>query len=326
MQIDMNQITTYLNLGLIGLFVAFTAGVFFAILHGLRRGVWKSTHCLICLLSLIIIAFVTLDPLCKFVEAFDLSRFIHGSFFLQQVVDEETMTYYVPITSIKETATEFVKGFYTLYNVSASTASATNFAFAVTESLLKIILFIVDIILIMTLGKLFSFLSWVLIFRHFIPKVARKMVKIRWLGALETALTYVISVFLMFMPLTSLVNSINQSYQRNRPNSNNEMILNIGNFVDAYNDSLFAKILFNWTVDENGMTLDTKLFDTFTTGVSEDVSIGLVGELANYTNLVIIGAGGVVSTEEAQFTYDATQLLTKEIANSVFDVLAQSDL
>ena len=326
MQIDMNQITTYLNLGLIGLFVAFAAGVFFAILHGLRRGVWKSTHCLICLLSLIIIAFVTLDPLCKFVEAFDLSRFIHGSFFLQQVVDEETMTYYVPITSIKETATEFVKGFYTLYNVSASTASATNFAFAVTESLLKIILFIVDIILIMTLGKLFSFLSWVLIFRHFIPKVARKMVKIRWLGALETALTYVISVFLMFMPLTSLVNSINQSYQRNRPNSNNEMILNIGNFVDAYNDSLFAKILFNWTVDENGMTLDTKLFDTFTTGVSEDVSIGLVGELANYTNLVIIGAGGVVSTEEAQFTYDATQLLTKEIANSVFDVLAQSDL
>ena len=39
----MNQITTYLNLGLIGLFVAFAAGVFFAILHGLRRGVWTST-------------------------------------------------------------------------------------------------------------------------------------------------------------------------------------------------------------------------------------------------------------------------------------------
>ena len=326
MQFDISKITTYLNLGLIGLFVAFAVGVFFAILHGLRRGVWKSTHCLICMLSMIIIAFATLDPLCKFVENFNLSMFIHGSLFIQQVVDGETMTYYVPITSVKETATEFVKGFYTIYNVSATASSATNFAFAVTESLIKIVLFIVDIILIMTLGKLFSFLSWILVFKHFIPKLARKAVKIRWLGALETALTYVISVFLMFMPLTSLVNSINQSYQRNRPNSDNEMIINIGNFVNAYNDSLFAKILFNWTVDENGMTLDTKLFDTFTTGVSEDVSIGLVGELANFTNLIIIGAGGITSTEEAQFTYDATQLLTKEIADSVFDVLAKSDL
>lgn len=323
---DLGKITLYFNLGLIALFVSFALGVFFAILHGMRRGVWKSTYCLICLLTMIIIAFVTLDPLCKFAENFDISFFKTGSFYISRIVEGEKMTYYVPITSVKGTATEFLKGFYTIYNVSASASNATNFAFAIVESIIKLVLFLVDIILIMTLGRLFSFLSWIIAFKHFVPKLARKVVKVRWLGALETGLNYVISVFLLFMPLTSLVNSINQSYQRNRPNSDNEMIINIGNFVDAYNDSLFAKILFNWTVDEKGMTLDTKLLDTFTTGISEDVSIGLVGELANFTNLFIIGAAGITSTEEAQFTYDATQLISKEIVDSVFNVLAESDL
>ena len=328
MPFDINQITGYLNLALIGLFVLFIVSCAIAFLRGVRRGVWKSTHNMVCMFSLVVIAFVTLDPLCKFVENFDLSMFINGTVYISKVVDGQTLTYYIPITSVKETVTEFIKGFYTIYNVSATASSAANFAFALAESAIKIILFIVDIILIATLGNLFSFITWFAIFQHFIPRIARKAVKIRWLGGIETMVTFVVLTALFFSPLTSLVNSLNQSYQHNQALKNkNQTVLNIGNFVDAYNNSLFAKILFNWTYDPNtGMTIDTKLFSMLTTGVSEDVSISLVSELANVTNLIMVGASGITSSEEAQFTYDATQLLTQEIADSVFDVLANSSL
>ena len=326
MNFDFSKITDYFNIGLIVLFVIFIVGILIAALRGMRRGVWKSTHNMVFMLSLVIIAFVTLDPFCKFVENFDISIFYKGTLYLSRTVDGELLTYYVPITSVKETATEFVKGFYLMFNVSASARSATNFAFAIVESGLKIILFIVDIILIATLGNLLSFISWFLIFQHFIPKVARKTIKIRWLGAIETAVTFVVLTALFFTPFTSLVNSLNQSYQRNKTNSEEASIHYVGNFVDAYNDSLFAKILFNWTVDKDGMTFDTKLFSTFTTGISEDVSISLVSELANLTDLAIIGANGIVNSQEAQITYDATELLTKETIDSVFNVLTKSNL
>ena len=327
MKFDYSQITGYFNLALVLLFVLFVGGVVLAAFRGLRRGVWKSTHNMVCMLSLVVIAFVTLDPLCKFAESLDLSQWIHGSFYIQSSLgDGVKQTYYVPVTSIKETFVEIIKGIYLTYNVSASTASATNFAFALAESILKIVLFIVDMILIVTLGNLFSFITWYLIFQHFVPKIARKTVKLRWLGAIETAVTFVVLTALFFTPFTSLVNSLNQSYQRNKPKGENETIMNVGNFVDAYNDSLFAKILFNWTVDESGMTIDTRLFSSFTTGISEDVTISLVGELANLTNLIAIGAAGISSSQDGQFTYDPIGLISQEVIDGAFDVLINSDL
>ena len=327
MKFDYSTITAYFNLALVLLFVMFIGGVVIAALRGLRRGVWKSTHNMVFMLSLIIIAFVTLDPLCKFIESFDLSQWIKGSFYITSHPEEGiTQTYWVPVTSVKETAVEFVKGFYLTFNVSASTDSAINFAFALVESALKIILFIVDIILICTLGNLFSFLTWYLIFQHFVPKFARKTVKLRWLGAIETAVTFVVTTALFFTPFTSLVNSLNQSYQRNKPSGENQTIMNIGNFVDAYNDSLFAKILFNWTVDDSGMTIDTRLFSTFTTGISEDVSISLVSELANLTNLIVIGASGITSTDDNQISYNPIGLISQDVIDGAFDVLKKSSL
>ena len=327
MQFDVNQITAYFNIALVVLFILFIAGTLLAALRGLRRGVWKSTHNMVFMLTLIILAFVTLDPVCKFVENFDLSKFIHGSLFIKQTQDGvETMVYYIPVTSVKETASEFVKGMYYIFDISAEPSSLTNIAFAIAESAIKIVLFVVDIILIIIFGNIFSFITWYAISQHLVPKFVRRTVKVRWLGAIETAVTFVVTTALFFTPLTSFVNTLNQSYQKNKPNSDNEMVMNVGNFVDAYNNSLFAKILFNWSADENGMTFDTKFFSTFTTGVSEDVSISLLSELANMSNLLVIGVSGMSQTEAGEFTYDATQLLTKEIVDSAFSCLTKSNL
>lgn len=321
-----SQITMYFNIGLIVLFVVLVVGLALAALRGFRRGVWKSTHNMVFMLGLVFLAFFTLTALTELVGSFNLSQFISGSLYLSREIDGEIVTYYVPITSVKETLTEFIQGFYTLFNVHASARSAANFAIALSTSVLKIVLFIVEMLLIVIFGNLLSFITWFLIFRHFIPRIAQKIIKIRWLGMIETMVTFVVITFLFMTPLTSLVNSLNQSYQRNRPSSDDDTVLAIGNFVDAYNKSLFAQILFNWTVDDSGMTLDTRIFDKFTTGVSEDVTIGLVSELSNLTNLMIAAGTGIVSSEGSEFTYDPSALITKEVVDLAFDVLIESDL
>ncbi len=327
MPINVEQITAYFNIALVVIFIVFIGGTLLAALRGFRRGVWKSTHNMVFMLTLIIIAFVTLDPVCKFVENFDLSQFIQGSFYIRQIKEgTETMVYYVPVTNVKETAAEFVKGLYFIYDVSASSTSLTNFAFAIAESAIKIVLFIVDIILILIFGNLFSFITWYAIGQHLIPRFVRSTVKVRWLGAIETAVTFVVTTALFFTPLTSLANTINQTYQKNKPNSDSDVVRNVGNFVDAYNNSLFAKILFNWTADENGMTFDTKFFSTFTTGISEDVSISLLKEMSNASGILVNAIAGISQSESGQFAYDYTKLITKEIVDSTFSALTKSEL
>lgn len=324
--LSVDQVKSYFNIGLVVVFIVILLGVLLAALRGLRRGVWKSTHNMVFMLALVIIAFVTLDPLCKFVENFDISRFYTGTIRIVQIKEGAEMSYYVPITTVKETVGEFIRGLYLMFNINASSASATNFAFALAESLIKVVLFIVDMILISTFGNLFSFITWYAIAQHFVPRIARKVVKIRWLGAIETAFTYLVLTVLFMTPFTSIVNSINQSYQNNKPTSDSQMMMNVGNFVDAYNDSLFAKILFNWTVDKDGMTIDTKLFSTFTTGISEDVTVNIVNELGNLTNLAVIAANGITNDENNKVAFDGMRLVYKDVVDSVFDVLGKSNL
>ena len=323
---DLSKVVGYFNIALVVIFILLIVGVFLAAIRGLRRGVWKSTHNMVFMLSLIVIAFVTLDPVCKFVENFNITKFYQGTVVLSQVQEGTEVIYYVPISTVKETVVEFLRGIYLLFNVSASTSGATNFAFAIAESLIKILLFIIEMLLIVTIGNLFSLITWYAIFQHFVPNIARRVVKVRWLGALETATTFLVLTVLFFTPFTAIVNSINQSYQRNRPKSDNEIIMNIGNFVDAYNDSLFAKILFNWTVDENGMTIDTKLFSTFTTGISEDVTVNIMSELGNLADIAVIVSNALTSDDEGNVSFDAINLIYKDTVNSVFDVLGKSDL
>ena len=214
---DIAQITQYFNIGLLVLFLLIALGLFIAGLRGFCRGVWKSTHNMIFMLSLVLIAFFTLNVMIDFIGSFDISMFYKGTMCISREIDGSMVTYYVPITSVKETLTEIIKAFYTLYNVSASASNAADFALALTGSVLKVIVFVVEMILIVTLGNFFSFLTWYLIFQHFVPRVARKLVKLRWVGMIETAVTFLVVTFLFMTPFTSLVNSFNQSYQNRHP-------------------------------------------------------------------------------------------------------------
>ena len=115
-----SMITTYFNIGLIVLFISLVVGLVLAALRGFRRGVWKSTHNMCFMLGLVFLAFFTLTALTDLIGSFNLSQFLPGSFYLTREIDGNVVTYYVPVTSVKETLTEFIQGFYTLFNVHAS--------------------------------------------------------------------------------------------------------------------------------------------------------------------------------------------------------------
>ncbi|HHT67243.1 MAG TPA: hypothetical protein GX010_03350 [Erysipelotrichaceae bacterium] len=325
MDINTEQIMQYVEGGLLGLFLLILLTTLVSALIGFKKGIWKSTYRMLFMFSLVFIALLTLGPLTNFISSFDLSKFLTGEFYVSRVVEGETFTYYIPVTSVKETIGEIIKGLYVLFNVSVTEASATNFALAVVDSVLKIVVFIVDMVLIVTLGNLFCFIMWHIAFKRIVPKAARKIVKFRWVAAIEHAVTYFALAVLFFIPFTSILNSVNQAYQRNRPDNDNEIILTVGNFIDAYNNSLFAQVFFNWTVDDSGMTLDTRLFDSFTTGVSGDVAIGLVSEIANLTDLAMVVINGL-EIEGEEFNVEPTSFITKEVVNSVFDSLGKSQI
>ena len=321
----MTQIVQYLDIGFLVLFILLVVGLLLAAFRGFTRGVWKSTHNMVFMLSLIFIAFFTLNTMSDFIGSFQLSSFIKGSFTISREVDGAVKTYYVPVTTIKETLSEFIKGLYAVYDVSISASQVTDIAFALATSLLKVVVFIIDMVLILTLGNLFSFLSWYLIFRHFVPRVARKTVKLRWLGLIETVVTFVVVTALFFTPFTSLINSVNQSYQKNKDKASPEVAENVGSFIDAYNNSLFAKVLFNWTVDDSGMTFDTRLFDSWTTGVSGEYSVGIVSEIANIAN-TIATCSSAVTFDDSGMTFDATTLITQEVVDQAFETVMNSEL
>ena len=326
---SMGSIVGYVNIGLIVLFVLIIIGFLLSGLRGFIRGAWKSTHHMIFMLSLFTIAFVTLNPLTDFIGTFPLSAFVKGSLYLSREIEGEVVTYYVPITNVHDTLTEFLKGFYTLYNVSASPASAVDFALALAYSILKIALVLVDVLLIMFLGGPACELSWLLIFKNFIPRVARKKAKLRWIGLAETMVTFLMVTFMFLTPFTSIVNSINQTYQNSQLKQDideqDEMVQTIGSFVDAYNNSPFAKVFFNWTVDKNGMTYDTRLFNSLTTGVSGDYSIGVIKEIVSLTNAAATGTGAL-NFKDGEVIVDATTLISKEIVDSALDAIINSSL
>lgn len=316
------------NIGLVVLFVLLIICFIVAALRGFARGIWKSTHNMIFMLSLIVICFVTLDAFTNFVSQFPINLFLKGSFYITRESGGVTSTYYVEVTNLKETLNEYLKGLYLLYNVSVSEQSAASFALALTNSILKVAVVIIDMVLIVTLGNLLCLLSWVLVFRHLIPKVARKRIKVRWVGLVETLVTFTVVTFLFMTPFTAIVNSVNQAYKRNdvQNKADNEMVINIGNFVNAYDNSLFAKVFFNWSVDDKGMTYDAHLLDTFTTGISGDYTINIVREIVNIVDVLGASVGAVHDNEDGGVTIEIGALITEEIVNKGLDAVMNSSM
>ena len=150
MNLTLEQISQYVDQGFIALCVLLLSSVFVSALIGFKKGIWKATYRMIFMFSLILIAFLTLSTFTEFLGNLDISQFFKGELFITRKIGEDVYTYYIPLTSVRGTITETIRGFYVLYNVSTTDISATRFAIAIVDSVLKLIFFLLAIILIVT--------------------------------------------------------------------------------------------------------------------------------------------------------------------------------
>ena len=284
---------TAVDISITALFPILLVGLLLAALIGYKRGIWRVTYNVLMLAIFYLTAFLTLDPLIK--TLFNWNLGFTGYTFVIVKNSSTGAAYYAPVTTLYETVRSVVEGFYLLYNIDATPTMAVNFAFTITGSVLKLVIIIVDILLITLLGWLISLLLWHIAFKHLVPKIAMKVTRLKWVSMVINMVKFVVITFMFMSPFTAIVNSINQTYQRTKRESEipqNEVIQTIGGFLDSYNNSLFAKAFFNWSYNEKtGLTWDAKFVADVTTFSFNGNKISVPGEI----NSLLSSAGTILN-------------------------------
>ncbi len=316
------QINQILNYSLLGVFIAIIVFFAIALIIGLFKGVFSTTFKLFFILMLVIISFTTLDLIFDAVRKIDLTSL---NYYLNLINESTGEAISIRITTIEDTLANAIAGLMYLYNVSSGSSSEISaFAYGFAEMILKYAIVIVDMVLIATLGFFTAWILWHCCFKFLIPKLARKAVKIRWLAMLENGVAYVIVAALFLMPFTSLVNTINQSYQRYGKQSDDSVVSDIGSFIDTYNDSLLAKTFFNWTVDENGTTIDAQLLDSIISTTVGDVETSLIETISNISDIGASVMDAFSSSSNQIFDYGV--LLSEGTLKNIFTHLNDTKL
>jgi hypothetical protein len=254
-------------------------------LIGLIRGVWKSGFQLIFVGALVIVAFIASRSLTDLMADVNISALASNFGFtiptLNLTVGESTIV--LTVTSIRETGSSFMTQLFSTMGIDpASGTDTANLILAVVLVTIRYVVFIVLGFLITTIGELLASLLYFFPFRLIIPKSWRKKHKLRLVGGLLNAVKVALVSVMLMIPFSSILNTINQAFH-NPDNGvadgvDDATYNQIMSFIDAYNDSLFAQLLFNWSVDANGKTLDTVLMDYVTGEDVGDYMVTLSGE------------------------------------------------
>ena len=316
------DIAAIINLCLTGLFVLLILGLVLSIIIGLKRGVFKATYRLVFMLILIITAVITLEPIVNLVYRIPLDWL--GKTIIIENVAKGT-NYYVPVTNVHDTVYDFLEGYYVLFNTYGTTHAAAAFALSLTGSIIKVVVFIVEILLITILGPIFAWLLWIIAFKHVVPRLARKLIRIRWLAAIENAVKYCAVTMMFLSPLTSIVNIANQSL-KNSDKSENSLVADIQDYLNIYDSSIFAQTFFNWSVNDEGLTIDAQFLDSITTSTYEGGSSSLISEIKTITDIASNFTSTIINSESGSLGIDLTALMSTNVISGVFESLIDSDM
>jgi hypothetical protein len=196
------------NIVTIACWVAF--GLVIAVLvlsfvRGLFRG-WKyGTYRLIAFAVLITVALVTLRPMANFIGGLNFEN-------LNQTISFTMNSKQISakLTTLYETGKSIIAQVMTAAGASGSPEAIQNYALAMSQSLVMLLLLFVDGLLLSTLGQLFVLLLWHIAFKHIIPVEKRKIKKLRWVSMLEDGVIGLVVLAMMLFPFTAILNSVNQ--------------------------------------------------------------------------------------------------------------------
>lgn len=330
--VDVSSILSIVNLVLQIAFFAILGILVIAFFWGLLKGWRYAVYRLIMVAIWIAVMLFTLDPLCNFVGNFDLSSF--GIPAINVAIGDITVSANVttPYATIETLLTDLFKAMGT----SLDPISLSNYVVALANNIVKLALILVYGILLLTLINFLIWFSWHLIFKWITPRKIRKDKKRKNKGRLVNAFANVLVAFvsgaMVLFPLTSLVNTINKSALRPDEETMEKIRADGGTYatvvdaLDAYDSSIFAQGLFNWTYnEETGMTLDAALIDMLISSDYNGLSVSFMKELGSLASIASTALSTGVDLNGNQGEMIAT-LLTAKQTPEVLRLLTQNQL
>ena len=231
----LDNIISILDYTLLGLFIAFFVVLVLAFLRGLFRGWRYATYRLVFFTLFVVLAFLTARPLAQMVGTMDISSFGLPALNFSLNVDGTTINvsaaWTTPLDTIASVVDQILRGM----DIDMNPADLVNYSYSLALSLITIILLFADAILISIFGTLFIWIMWHLAFKRFIKKSKRKASykKGKLMGGLLNAVTCFVCLTLAIFPLTSIINGVNNGW--NKAKENSEVTLKtVDN--DFYND------------------------------------------------------------------------------------------
>lgn len=278
---DVEQISNIVNITCTALFASILVILVLCFLRGLLRGWKRGTYNLIFILILVSVALLTLNPIAKAIGTIDIS-FI-GS---PQTVTSGDITFTFEVTTLQPTIQDFFVQFFKASGYAASPKDIVSYSTALSYSVIKLVLILIDAILIFTLGLLFIFLMWHIVFKRFTPKDKRKKKSLRLVSAFEEVVVGGIALTMFLTPLTGLVNSMAYNADLDKKEADkNEYASLVYGVLESYKNSVFSNVFFSYAKQDGKQSLDTQLLNFLTETKVEDYSASLVKEVGSAANL-----------------------------------------
>ncbi|MCH3908919.1 MAG: hypothetical protein LKF75_03200 [Bacilli bacterium] len=303
----MDEILNYMNIALIVLFVAVWVILLLCFLRGLARGWRYGLYRFVSFAVIFTVALTTLKPLSNALGNWDLTSFgIPEINIAIQNGDSSvnlTASFGTPYSVLSSLIDQFLRAM----NVSMSPEGIANYAGALAQSIVLLLLILIEGILIATIVNLLVMLFWHLIWKHLIPKKTRKATykKGKIWSALSDTLVGLLCMAMIIFPLTSVVNSLSDSWKSVKDSVDGTSIKadkttadTIDAVVDTYDSSLFSQIFFSWTKNDStgGKTFDSYLIDYLTKSDYNDTTVSFVQEVSSFAKIgSALVQGGVLS-------------------------------
>jgi hypothetical protein len=324
MNLDPSAIGQYLDYGLYGILGLVGLGFIF----GFFRGVWREGFRLIVIGLLSFIAIFFTRDLIDYAINFDLAPLLSGVGFTQISLPLGTPPVVVPITTLYETIELLLEQSLLSFGFSI-TPQISELVIGLTLVIIRYLVFIFLAIFILLFGELIAAILYFFPFRFIIPRRVRKKTKLRLIGGVSGALKMTIVLAMFLSPFTSLVNAMTGAFKRFDEQFGNQinsaLYDQLMGYVNAYENSAFANVLFSWYQGENGTTFDTALMDFITGEDLEGYRLTLANELASLTNI----AATVVSTgfaDSSLQTLDTSLLVSESFVTNFITSLTGSTL
>ena len=339
--IEASEVFRYLEIGLNVAFYAVLAVLILSFLWGLIHGWRYGTYHFLFLGILVAVAFLTLSPIGNMVAEADVSSLASQLGMTELTFDMAGQTISVPITSLKETLTALFTEIIEANGASASAADIAAYASALAISVVKLLLLIVEAILIAVVGSFLAWVLWHIAFKWFLnPKVkvnsydandelivrkVKRKRRLRLVSAFEQLVISGVIFAMMIMPLTALVNTVNNNLDLDEEQAaQNEYVSLAYDVLDAYDNSIFAKVYFNWTRDDGEQTFDSKFLSFVTSTKVDEIETDIITELSSIAGLgeEIVNSGllSAVGTDGMRWSFLLATSLVPNLLRSVTDV------